>query len=415
MSVKRILLIIVALCLLAGGIIGFYIYRKLNKPSQLPSHIPASAETIIYVNFKSIYNRFIHHRDSATKLRKFKNPYIQSIRDPLSTGIDFLSDAACVRYRHQWYMITMLDDESELTHTLEQMPDSLFDSIKKHKGFSSIRSKRDSFTLAWNKHLLVGFPKSVQKTDDAFIEEILAVNEENSFSREKTLGQSAKKDALAWFYTSGMDLKISTPSPLKGYVNWTSDNYLNVFATDHISATYPPSAAGMIPSDENYVYADTGNSFINKSLEALLLVYLPDQVEGIRKFNISKHPKMFCLGGQKTIENTSITYVYDDNFTKQKIVSTRIDTIRSARLHIFRPGSISVIVSNDRDTSRWMNDMPSPNIKLMAHFNQELLSPLYLFPPHTYDVRFIQTYDKGFNCYELYLKPGNLQQLLELQ
>jgi uncharacterized protein YneF (UPF0154 family) len=412
MSVKKILLIVVVICLLAGVITGIYMYRKLHRPSQLPAHIPASAETVIYINFKSVYKHLIQYKDSAIKLRKFKNPYLGSIKDPMATGLDFLSDAACVKYRHTWYFIAMLDDKEELRHTLEQTPAGLFEPVKQHEGFNSIWSGKDSFILAWNKHLLVALPKSGPQADETFIKDILEIREENSFSREKTLEQSAKKDALAWFYTSGIDLKISAPGPLKGYMAW--DSSIHVIATDHISEPYHVTTTSVVPADENYIYTDTGNNFINKSLEALLLVYLPDEVEGIKKSNIDKYPKMFSLGGQKTIENTSITYVYDDNFTKQKIVTTTIDTIHSAYLQIFRPGSVNVIVSNDKENLRSMHDMPPSNVRLMAHFNEELLSPLYPFPA-TYHMDFIHTYNKGFNYYELSLQPGSLLQFIELR
>jgi hypothetical protein len=413
MNTKRTLIAISLTCVLSAGLIFYYFYNKYYKASSLPEYIPAEAEAVVYINAKVVYEHFFKKKDSALQLRGLRsNPYFESVKDIRETGIDMLSDAACIQYKGIYYGLFVLDDVKQFEQTVQNVRKNLLGPIKEGNGFSKVAAVKDSFILAWNKQRLVFIPKSKKQADDAYIKEILEVSSGDNFSRRGTFDLVKKEDALIWFWAGKAEPGIISPSSLKGYVTW--DTTIHVFATDDVSSPYSLDPMVLGNKHLNYVYSDTGNSFVNDGLKALTLAYLPGQLEQLKGIELSHYHKTFIRRGKQEIRNEIITYAYDDNFNKQKIVTVRVDTVDVAALYLYSPdGKPKKVITNGSDTSIMSGFQSARGVKLAASFNQDFLGALYPVPLK-YHIRLLHEQEAGKNYFWLEVKPGEWQQLIGL-
>ncbi len=298
----------------------------------------------------------------------------------------------------------MIEDVDKLETTLKDMQTGLFGPVTKQDGFNQIVSVRDSFMLAWNKTVLAGIPLMGKPVSSTYIHEILNIaSGKNSFGKQKIFAQVRKTDALAWFYTKKINTQVLPRAVMKGYVNM--DSSLRVYATDRLDMAYPDFQQQTHTGRKNMLIADTGKGPANPAFELACMLHLPEKAAEINELHFDQYQKTFSLDGTKYVKNEEVSYVYDDNFNKTKVVKTRIDTIYAATLCLFDPLSKkSITISNDPGSSCQAIDFTGKR-KLSGHFNQDLLSglsPLMFF----YDVWFEQVADGRFNQYYVSVRKG---------
>jgi hypothetical protein len=408
---RKVLAGLGAVCLVAAAA-AFYYYRKFTGPSHLPEHIPNSAETVIYINAKVAYRRFFAEKDTAVKFRRFKsNPYLSSIENIRETGIDLLSDAAYVKHKGITYILVLLDDARQFQSTLGDMPDGLFGKVQEAKGFKKVISLRDSFIVAWKRDKCVFIPKTNKQVSDAYIGEILSVKEKESFGRDKQYALAKNDDALVWFFTRKTDLRIAEPSALKGYLNF--DSSVTVFASTNLEETYSTETFSNHGVPLNFIHADTGNSFVNKTLKAISLIYLPDHTRNIDSVSFNAYSKTFSIIGKEGIRNEIISYEYDENFNKKTIVTVKTDTINAALMEFTGLNRERRYFSNSNSNALIFTPQLPASTKLFARFNQELLNTLYPVA-FKYEVQLQHTFVKGYDHFLLRIDSDDWDKLLAL-
>lgn len=411
-NTRRKAWIALGLACLIGAAVAFYYYRKLTGPSHLPEHIPANAEAVLYINSKVAYKRFLAGEDTVVKFSKLRsNPYLASIENIRKTGIDLISDAAYVRYKGIGYAIMLLDNARQFQSTLGDMPEGLFGKTQQVQGFKKVVSLRDSFIIAWKRDKCVFIPKTKKQVSDAFISEILSVKEDQSFGMDNNYALVKKDDALIWFFSRRTDLHIATPSALKGYMNF--DSSVNVFASNHIEGPYQPQAFSNYDVPLNFIHSDTGNSFVNKTLKAISLIYLTDYTRNLDSLPYNAYNKTFRMLGKTVVSNEMISYEYDDDFNKKKVVTVKTDTINSALMQFRALNRESRYFSNSHSNALVFSPQLPANTKLFARFNQELLNTLYPVA-FKYEVQLQHTVVKGYDHFVLRVDCDDWEKLIGL-
>jgi hypothetical protein len=410
MGIKKVLLISSISIVLAAGILGIYVYYKLNRTSHLPEYIPAGAQMVVYLNSKALFKKFALGGDTSLKLEKLKdNLYIQSIGDMKEVGLDLFADAAFVQYKSQLYGLFIIDDVKKLETVIEKFPDTLISPIQEKGHYKTAFSTRDSFLLVWNRRLLVFIPKPNALVTDKFLDHILSISKAESFSTNKHFRLTKQDDAILWFYADRPELKISIDKPFKGYLQW--DTSIHVYASENLSAPFQAHQTPMDQLPMNYVYADTGNHFVSKVIKSLVQIHLPMESAQLR--DILPYKKIFMLKGRRELRNEVIRYEYDDNFNKKKIVKVELDTVNAAGLYLSGlDGRYNM--TNISDTIDWALHQKSASTVLDARFNQEILGPFNTLMLN-FEVRIHVSVDNGLRTMRTDVKTGDLEKLSGLK
>ena len=407
MGVKRILLFTLGVIVLLLGITGVYLYNRLNSESRLPEHIPVDAEAVVYVNAKVLAKKFMLRPDTTVRISRLKKiPYFAHIKKLDETGIDLLSDAAIIQHKGVYYGLMVLDDAGHLEACIAGARAGLFGPVKKNGEIMTVTAK-DSFMLAWTDRLLAFIPKSKIPVTDNFIREIFSVEKEKSFSAGDKFTSCRRDAAALWFYARRLDLKIAPLAELKGYLEWDKD--IDIALTENIAASYPGKMASSTRS-MNSIHADVVTADLAKLLQGLTVAYMPEQAEQLNRLDLVNARASFELGGLKEIKNESISYVYDENFNKQKIVKVTVDTVNAAVLAIAGRNMKETVITNAPGSPY---SVPSDGSGLQARFNQDMFRHVYPVP-FPFEALIVQNRDKGWNEFMINIQVGSLGKLAEL-
>jgi hypothetical protein len=325
MSLKKAILIVLGVSLLIGLSLWSYRYYLLNKTSHLAEYIPADAQTIVYLNTRVIYQNFPKSGKGDLKFLK-NNPYFKNIKNPLTMGIDFTSDAAYVELENTRFFLVLISDLENFENTLKEIGLEVFTQPLKGNAYSSVISRKDSFQLVWNEKALAILPKQFANKD---LENIFKTKE--NFKSTNEFKQVKDDSAAFWFYAKNSRLEPIKGKTLKGVGYIT--NGLEIFASESINGKIKKDISTKSP-DSNYsiFYADKNETFINKYLSEISILLLGAADDNIMTVNFDRADKSLFIGGNKRVEKKSISYAYDQNFNKTQIVKTLYDTIRLATL-----------------------------------------------------------------------------------
>jgi hypothetical protein len=355
---------------------------------------------------------FKNEIDSGIKNTHTKfHDYLRYIPDIKNSGINLLADLAYIGFKNKSYCLFLLNDETQFSKIISGMPRELIGNISTVKDYKTVFSFRDSFYLAWNNNYLALFPKqeNMEDINETFIKEILNSSESN-FTHHPDYNAIKKEDALLWFYLKNADLKISPSSSLKGYLDY--DEGFDIYATDHLGSVYGEKQFYSLPDSlDNFIYADSSNDFINTNLCKLVSFFLPS--DSLNKHLLENNRKIFQVKGKKIIAMHTISYDYDENFTKVKIDKVIYDTIREACLNILTANDTIPLVLSNSDFSAFNFKSIPENVKLTFNINENLVNTLYPLKLK-YKLRFVHQKKNNYNEYHLEGKSSNYAELLKL-
>lgn len=325
MRLKKAILIVLSLCVLIGIALWSYRYYLLNKTSHLADCIPAEAKTIVYFNTRVIYQNLPKTGKGDMAWLK-NNPYFKTIKNPLSTGIDFTSDAAYIELENTRYVLVLISDLENFENTIQELGPNIFSTINKGKTYSSVLSIKDSFQLVWNEKALAFVPKQYANKD---LDKIFKTD--FNFAKTKEFSLVKNDSAYFWFYTKKSRFEPIKDKTIKGIGSFK--NGLEIFATENIEAVIKKDIP-LIKSDSNYSVfsADRNETYINKYLKEISILLLGAADDNIMMVNFDRADKTLLIGGNKRVEKKSISYAYDENFNKTQVIKTSYDTIRLATL-----------------------------------------------------------------------------------
>lgn len=417
MSAKKIIFVSIAAVFVLMAATVIYLYTQFNQVSTLAEHIPERATTVVYINSKKMAELFFSGRIKTDSVLDPSTSYVylKRIPDIKRTGINLLGDAAYIQYQNYQYILVSLQDVKQFEQTLTAIGSNLLNQTTEMGTYKKTSSQKDSFTIAWTGTHMVFIPKKNPPLTHELLTEILTTKSIESFAKNTHFLTIKKEDALLWFYSPNISLKISKPSPIKGYLKY--DTSIVIVGTDAIANPYElPVFYEPAKAPTNFIYADSGNYFINKNLKDLSTLFLQDEVEKIGLFNLNNYKKAFCLLGYRLLESKQITYQYDDNFNKTKIETVSIDSIQGASFILSSlKTNESIYLSNLVQFKSYspfdLQAVPS-NVKLIAHIDRAFLSSIY---PTNFDyhAKLIHQKDKGNNVYKIELNVPTLKALIK--
>jgi hypothetical protein len=406
MSPKKAILILLSLCLLIGIVFWSYRYYLLNKTSHLAEHIPADAQTIVYLNTRVVYQNFPKSGQGDLNFLK-NNPYFKHIKNPLTVGIDFTSDAAYVELENTRYVLVLISDLENFENTIKTIGPDIFTQAVKSKAYSSVISRNDSFQLVWNEKALAIVPKQFANKG---LEQIF--KSELNFGSSNIFNQVKDDSAAFWFYAKKSSLEPIKGKTLKG-IGYISKG-LEIFASESLSSKITKDIP-LIKSDSNYSIfsADKNETYINKYLKDLCILLLGPSDDNIMTVDFDRADKSLLIGGNKRVENKSITYAYDENFNKTQVVKSSYDTIKMAKL--------SAMYFNQKEVTNFRNcneidsiSWPIIPFDYSAYLNfNQLAMGQYLKSPLQYHVEFIHFKNNKNIDYYLKIKSSNWKTILK--
>jgi hypothetical protein len=384
MSLKKAIPIVLGVCLLIGLSLWSYRYYLLNKTSHLAEYIPADAQTIVYLNTRVIYQNFPKSGKGDLKFLK-KNLYFKNIKNPLTMGIDFTSDAAYVELENTRFFLVLISDLENFENTLKEIGPEVFTQALKGNAYSSVLSRKDSFQLVWNEKALAILPKQfVNKDLDQIFKSELDFQNTNEFKRVKD------DSAAFWFYTKNSRLELIKNKTIKGVGYFA--NGLEIFASESINCKIKKDISTKSPdSYYSIFYSDKNETFINKYLSEICILLLGAADDNIMTVNFNRANKTLLIGGNKRVEKKSISYAYDENFNKTQVIKTSYDTIRLAKLRYKYSGQNNTFqISNANAIDSF--EVPNTPVEYSAYlnFNQSALEE-YLPSSFQYQVTYIHS------------------------
>jgi len=413
MNAKKYIILFIGILAVFLTAIFFYFYVQFNKESNLVSYIPKDAETVVYLNSKTMLKLFIKNRNDTSFKgfdTKYKD-YFTNIKDPKNNGIDFLKDVVFIENKQQKYVLLLLKNEEIFRQNISNIPKNLLGEIEQKNGFKKVFSVRDSFTLCWSKNVCCFIPKQNEIMSDEMMESIFSLHEKENFSTQINYKNIQKPEALIWFYKKDANIKIDEIQNLKGYVNFQDS--LTIHFTNHIENPYNDSTFQATSfMENNTIYSQNGNEFINKLFLDWTSILLPNDVKKIKESDLITYQKILQTKGKKVIENKSITYQYDDDFNKQKIEKITYDTINQVCFYAQKNDKTdSIKMSNSVLGNFDWNKIPMET-KFYLKINQEFLANIY--PIHTsFDIEFICQNNNKYHDYRLIIKTKNFKKLME--
>jgi hypothetical protein len=395
MSLKKAILVLLSVFLLIGLSLWSYRYYLLNKTSHLAAYIPADAQTIVYLNTRVIYQNFPKSGKGDLKFLK-NNPYFKNIKNPLTMGIDFTSDAAYVELKNTRYVLVLISDLENFENTLKEIGPKVFTQPLKAKAYSSVISRIDSFQLVWNEKALAILPKQFANKDlDQIFKSALRFQNTNEFKQVKD------DSAAFWFYAKNSKLEPIKGKTLKGLGYIT--NGLEIFASESINSKIKKDIP-TISSDPNYSIfsADKNETTINKYLSEISILLLGAANDNIMMVDFNRADKTLLIGGNKRVEQKSISYAYDENFNKTQVVKISYDTIKMAKLkykYINQNNTFQISNANAGDSF----DVPNTPVEYSAYlnFNQSALKQYF---PSALEYQFQYIHSNKSKNIEYYLK-----------
>jgi hypothetical protein len=395
MRFKKVILIVLSTSLLIGISLFSYRYYLLNKTSHLAKFIPSEAKTVVYFNTRVFYQNFPKTGKGDISFLK-NNRYFKNIKNPLGIGIDFTSDAAYVELENTQYVLVLISDLENFENTLQEIGPNIFSPSKKGKIFSSAVSLIDSFQLVWSDKALALIPKQYANID---LEKIF--NTELNFANTKEFKQVKNDSAYFWFYTKKSKFEPIKHKTIKGIGNFK--NGLEIFATENIEAEVKKEIPE-IKQDKDYSIfsADKDETFINKYLKEISILLLGAADDNIMTVNFNRSYKSLFIGGNKRVEQKSISYSYDNNFNVTQVIKSSYDTIRLAKLDYKYVDQINRFQISNADSNDSLNLPNTPEeYNAYLNFNQSALEE-YFPSPLQYQVIYIHS--KTSKNIEYYLK-----------
>ena len=395
MNIKKAILITLSVCILIGVALYSYRYYLLSKTSHLAEYIPADAQTIVYLNTRVIYKIFPKSGKGDLKFLK-NNPYFKNIKNPLTIGIDFTSDAAYVELENTRFFLVLISDLENFENTLKEIGPEVFTQPLKGKAYSSVMSRNDSFQLVWNEKALAIVPKQFANND---LEKIFKTD--LNFQNTNEFKQVKDDSAAFWFYTKNARLE-----PIKGKTIRGSGYFKNgieIFASESIGNKLKKNIP-IISSDSNYSIfsADKNETFINKYLSEISILLLGAADDNITTLNFNRADKTLLIGGNKRVEKKSISYAYDENFNKNQVIKSSYDTIRLATLSYKYSGQKNTFQISNANVSDSFN-VPNTPVEYSAYlnFNQSALKQYF---PSALQYQVLYIHSQRSNNIEYYFK-----------
>lgn len=378
MGFKRLLIVLLIILLLGAGAIWSYKYYLLNKTSHLLEHIPAEANTVIYLNTRALFMQ-MKDKDSMPLNKQFwkKSKYLQHIKSLQETGVDLLSDMALVHQHGFYYYQMLLKDSAVFETQIRNADKGLFHAIVDRKSFKSVFSSKDSFKIMWTDKTVVFIPKNEVSKCLVRVEDFLFVKSEKSF-KENPICKKVQNDSVPiWFYSKNKLFQNYSLTQLKGYVLY--GDTIQILASEDLSTEVKPINFKIDISDTiNYLYSDTVCKPLNEYVRNLSVLHLSSESDVVAGIDFNRVLKAFVLSGTTIKERTSISYTYDDNFNSVKTIVVKKDTIQSALLQYQFMNTVSTIsLSNSNNTI--INNFAafkSNNIQSYLSFNQDLFKGL---------------------------------------
>jgi len=395
MRIKKAVLIALAACFLIGISLWSYRYYLLNKTSHLAGHIPADAQTIVYLNTRVIYKIFPKSGKGDLKFLK-NNPYFKNIKNPLTIGIDFTSDAAYVELENIRFFLVLIGDLENFENTLKAIGPEVFTQPLRGKAYSSVMSRNDSFQLVWNEKALAILPKQFANKD---LEKIFKTD--LNFQNTNEFRQVKDDSAAFWFYTKNSRLEPIKGKTLKGLGYFV--NGLEIFASERISSKLKKNIP-IISSDSNYSIfsADKNETYINKYLSEISILLLGAADDNITTLNFNRADKTLLIGGNKRVEKKSISYAYDENFNKNQVIKSSYETIRLATLSYKYSGQKNTFQISNANVCDSFN-VPNTPVEYSAYlnFNQSALKQYF---PSALQYQVLYIHSQRSNNIEYYFK-----------
>ena len=395
MRFKKVILIALSLCLLIGIALWSYRYYLLNKSSHLAEYIPADAQTIVYLNTRVIYQNL--HKSGKGDLKWMENnPYFKNIKNPLTIGIDFTSDAAYVELKNTHYVIVLISDLENFENTIKEIGPEVFTKTLKAKAYSSILSIKDSFQLAWSEKALAIIPKQFANKD---LENIFKTD--LNFQNTNEFKQVKDDCAAFWFYTKNSRLEPIKGKTIRGLGYFK--NGIEIFASESIGNKLKKNIP-IISSDSNYSIfsADKNETYINKYLSEISILLLGAADDNITMLNFNHADKTLLIGGNKRVEKKSISYAYDENFNKNQVIKSSYDTIRLATLSYKYSGQNNTFQISNANACDSFN-VPKTPVEYSAYlnFNQSALAQYF---PSALQYQVLYIHSQKSNNIEYYFK-----------
>lgn len=378
MGFKRILIVLLILLLLGAGVIWSYKYYLLNKTSHLLEHVPAEANTVIYLNTRALFMQ-MKDTDSLPLNKQFwkKSKYLQHVKSLQETGLDLLSDMALVHYQGFYYYQMLLKDSAVFETQIRNAEKGLFHDIVDRKSFKTVFSSKDSFQIMWTDKTVVFIPKTEVSKCLLRVEDFLFVKSEKSFKENPICKQVQNDTVPIWFYSKNKLLQNYSITQLKGYILY--GDTLQILASEDLSAEVKPINFKIDISDSvNYLYSDSVCKPLNEYIRNLSVLYLGSESDEVVGIDFNRVLKAFVLSGTTIKERTSISYAYDDNFNSVKTEVVKKDTIQTALLqyqYMNTGSTISLSNSNDTGINNF-TAFKSNNIQSYLSFNQDLFKGL---------------------------------------
>jgi hypothetical protein len=174
-----------------------------------------------------------------------------------------------------------------------------------------------------------------------------------------SLFQIAKKDdAKIWFYLKKNPYLTNQNKALKGYLQF--DKTLNIYASDLefkgnevIDYQLKNNITG------NYIFVDSGFNIVNREFQTFCLLNMDQDAEQLEQNNLFNKRKQLTLTGTEIKEKEIITYEFDDNFDKVKVVSKMQDTINAYRLDWIHNGNAMTLSNSEKINSVNITEIPS--------------------------------------------------------
>jgi hypothetical protein len=379
MSIRKIVKISLVLVLVTGLSIMAYIYYIFNRTNDLKASIPDDVNALIYINTRVlIKDALTQKRESFFKTKVYeKYPFLKEM-DFKNSGIDISGDLAVFEKDSIYFAIGKLSDEKQFETFIQPIiRQKYLGAATQINDLNRCSSQNKKLNLFWNENLFVfTFSNNVQ-IEHQTVAGIFNPKKPSKSSTPSNFELAKKDDAKIWFYLKMNPYLINQNKALKGYLQF--DKTLTIHASDiefrgneAIDYQLKDAVIG------NYFFVDSGLNIVNREFQTFCLLNMDQDAEQLEQNNLFKKRKQLTLAGTEIKEKEIITYEFDDNFDKVKVVSKIQDTINAYRLDWIENGITKTLSNSENINTAAIADIPN-EIKTYLKIDQNLFEDFLPF------------------------------------
>lgn len=379
MSIRKIVKISLLIVLVTGLSILGYIYYIFNRTNDLISSIPQDVNALVYVNTRELIKDALSRKsESKFKTKLFEKLPILKEMDFKNSGIDLSGDLALFEKDSVYFVIAKLSDESHFQQFLQPLiKQKLLIQNLKNIDFKRCATQNKKLNLFWTKKMFVITYANNSNISNQCVESIFNPKQSPVSKNLSNIQIAKKDDAKIWFYLKKNPYLINQNKALKGYLQF--DKTLHIFASDMdfkgnetIDYQLKENVIG------NYIFVDSGFNVVNREFQTFCLINMDQDAEQLEQNNLFNKRKQLTLTGTEIKEKEIITYEFDDNFDKVKVVSKMQDTINAYRLDWIQNGNTMTLSNSEKINTVDMTEIPN-DIKTYVKINQSLFEDFLPF------------------------------------